>query len=154
MLRIVYFSSSPTPLSPEDLAALLAVSRRNNAADGITGLLLYHDQNFLQVLEGEEAAVTACFERIRRDPRHRNLIMVSRDTRPARSFGQWWMGFARMGDLASAGPGQIVALHELAQARLDTRQDPVVEKLVRRYLASIPGFGPDRHPPPPSASPH
>ncbi|WP_201157638.1 BLUF domain-containing protein [Rhodobaculum claviforme] len=148
MQRIIYLSSAPAPLTPEDLGALLAVSRRNNAATGITGMLLYHDQNFLQVLEGEEDALSDCFNRIARDTRHRNLIVLWRDTVAARAFGAWQMGFARMQDLfadpMSGGMPGVLSLHDLARDGLNHADDPVVERLVRVYLRGFPDLAADR----------
>ncbi|MBA3273301.1 MAG: BLUF domain-containing protein [Chthoniobacterales bacterium] len=68
---LVYASIANEDFSPEQLIDLLATSRRNNDASGITGMLLYKDRRFLQVLEGSEAAVRATYARIKRDPRHR-----------------------------------------------------------------------------------
>ena len=135
MHRVVYISSAPVPWSPEDLADLLAVSRRNNAAAGITGMLLYHEQSFLQVLEGEEPALSACFDRIARDPRHRNLIVMWRGAAAERIFANWQMGFARMCDLVADG---AISLEELFRRGLEGPGDPVVEKLVRVYLRGFP----------------
>ncbi len=125
-------------MAPEDIAAILAVSRRNNAAAGITGMLLYHDQSFLQVLEGEEPGLSLCFDRIARDRRHRNLIVLSRDAVAARAFGAWQMGFARMEALFGADPEGVISLHDLARDGLQRPVDPVVEKLVRLYLRGFP----------------
>ena len=55
----VYASSAVQLFAPEELRALLETSRRNNAARGVSGMLLYKDGNFLKVLGGREAAVRA-----------------------------------------------------------------------------------------------
>ncbi len=57
MFFLVYVSSAVRPFSRVDLDDLLATSRANNARVGITGMLLYKDGNFMQVLEGDEEAV-------------------------------------------------------------------------------------------------
>ena len=150
MQRIIYLSSAPKPLFPKELAALLAVSRRNNAASRITGMLLYHDQNVLQVLEGDDPALTECFERIARDACHRNLIVLWRGAVETRSFGAWQMGFARMhGLFGDAMPG-VVSLQDLASTGLEGARDPVVEKLVGMYLRGFPDIarGMPAHSPP------
>jgi hypothetical protein len=69
LLRAVYVSTATRDLRDEELGALLDVSRRDNAARGITGALAYHDRVFIQVLEGPEAAVEALLATIARDPR-------------------------------------------------------------------------------------
>ena len=54
MLQMIYTSAATKPISPKELQELLVISRRNNIRDGITGMLLFEDGTFLQVLEGEE----------------------------------------------------------------------------------------------------
>lgn len=51
--------------------SLLQQSRENNLRLGITGLLLYKDLDFTQVIEGEDSTVQKLSSRIERDPRHR-----------------------------------------------------------------------------------
>ena len=97
MLQLAYISTSTQPLDTGLLDAILAVSRRNNEADGVTGLLVAGGRRFLQVLEGPEAAVLAAYARIQQDPRHRALVLLSCGTVTARAFGNWAMGFERGG---------------------------------------------------------
>ena len=103
LLRAVYISSARHDLRDEELAAILDVSRRNNAARGITGALAYHDRAFVQVLEGPEAAVEALLVTIARDLRHTELTVCDRARVDERAFGTWSMGWVRPSDLARAG---------------------------------------------------
>lgn len=141
MQRIVYLGSTPTLCTPEEIAALLAVSRRNNAADGISGLRLHHDGTFLQVLEGEEPALSACFDRIARDPRHRQLIVLWRGPVASRAFPEWQMGYARLSELFQAQPGAVLSLHDIALSG-SAAADPLVERLVGRFLDGFRDLGP------------
>lgn len=69
---------------------------RNNALCGISGLLLYANRTFMQVLEGEATSVNECLAKIKADPRHHTLdILVNTEIR-AREFKQWYMGFHRI----------------------------------------------------------
>ena len=65
MLSIVYVSSATRLFAAEDLVALLQAARDYNARIGITGMLLYKAGNFLQVIEGDAAAVNALYEKRR-----------------------------------------------------------------------------------------
>lgn len=76
-----------------DLAELLYVSRRNNEALGVTGLLIYAAGSFLQVLEGDDGAVEHVMSRVHRDPRHKGVIVLIDAKISAREFGNWSMGF-------------------------------------------------------------
>jgi hypothetical protein len=97
--HIVYGSSIKEPLGPDTLSGIIETSVRNNARDGITGVLLYHDQLFFQILEGERSCVERCFSRIVCDKRHFGVHLMWNDIAEERLFPEWAMGFA--------GPDQI-----------------------------------------------
>lgn len=93
-----------------DAASILAASRRNNAAAGITGLLLYDGKRFLQVLEGDDREVGLVFERIRDDPRHHAIVILSRRAIETREFGAWAMAYQRPGVDAAATIARVAEL--------------------------------------------
>ncbi len=93
MFFLVYVSSATRPFSGEDLRALLATCRKNNAELGVTGMLLYKDGNFMQVLEGDEDAVRGLYARIAEDPRHSGEITLQQGFTERRQFPDWSMGF-------------------------------------------------------------
>ncbi|MEI4196400.1 BLUF domain-containing protein [Roseovarius sp. E0-M6] len=95
LYQLAYISRSQSPLDQATLSDILDVSRRNNARDGITGVLMYHDELFFQVLEGPKAEVDKCyFDRIYHDPRHTNLSLTWCDFAESRGFSDWKMGYA------------------------------------------------------------
>jgi hypothetical protein len=67
---IVYISAATYLMDENELKEILEVSRKNNQSSGITGLLLYHEGNFIQVLEGEKTAINALYDKITIDNRH------------------------------------------------------------------------------------
>lgn len=92
MQRLLYVSTSRMPVSPANLADILAASRRNNRRDGLTGLLVVGRQRFLQVLEGDAEALERTYARIRRDLRHFALVELERRSVEQRGFPDWDMG--------------------------------------------------------------
>jgi len=96
--RIIYVSRSLLRGDEAQVAAelrrILAVSRRNNASEGLTGALLLGPGSFAQVLEGPMAAVENAFERIQDDPRHADLVVLETGGVAARAFPDWSMAFA------------------------------------------------------------
>ncbi len=103
LFRIVYCSrTTPGSDSFASLERILAVSRHNNARDGLTGALLALDGSFAQVLEGEFEAVQRTFERIQADERHEDVILLQAHIAGARLFGGWTMGLASPHDPAAA----------------------------------------------------
>lgn len=92
MIRsLLYVSAARRLLEPAELAEIVDQSRRNNARNGITGMLLYHDGNIMQAVEGPRAAVTALLERLRNDPRHRGLTVILDGDGHEREFAEWTM---------------------------------------------------------------
>ena len=93
MLQLLYVSGALAKMSKADIDEILAVSRRNNQRLGITGMLLWADGVFIQVLEGEPDVVRTLYRRIQADDRHRNLMLVLEQMADKRLFTQWSMGF-------------------------------------------------------------
>lgn len=93
---IVYVSSATELLSSDALQELLSVSRRNNAAVGIGGILLYWDGNFLQYIEGPDDQLDLLMSKVAQDPRHNGLIVLERENIESRAFPDWTMAFERM----------------------------------------------------------
>jgi hypothetical protein len=92
-LSMAYVSAATEPMSDDDLASLLAVSRANNERDGVTGALLYSGDRFVQILEGPDAAVRSKVDAIGADPRHRNVEIMRERQIAERQFPEWTMGF-------------------------------------------------------------
>ena len=93
MFCLVYASSAARPFSPSELTDLLASCHANNRQLGITGMLLYKNGNFMQVLEGDEEAVLKLYAKIFQDERHSGVLTLLQTTIPARQFPDWSMGF-------------------------------------------------------------
>ena len=95
--QLVYISASSHEFGDEELVHLLAVARRNNTALGVSGMLLYHEKSFIQVLEGDKVTVEKLFQKISTDSRHTESRVLFRGTVDASSFNDWSMGFYNSG---------------------------------------------------------
>jgi hypothetical protein len=93
MKHILYMSRAVHPLSDQELQALLAQSRRDNAKHGITGILFYSHGKIAQLFEGEEAIADELFARIALDGRHSHVVKHVDKPIAARSFADWSMAF-------------------------------------------------------------
>ena len=91
MLRLLYFSKVTGQMSEDTLRAIVEASARRNAAQGITGALVFNGRNFCQVLEGEDAAVRALVARIRQDDRHSDFKIIDAKQVDRRHFPDWSM---------------------------------------------------------------
>jgi hypothetical protein len=93
LIQLIYVSSAVKKQSTAELDVILETSVRNNQKTNVTGMLLYADGSFLQVLEGEKAAVDEIFSCVEKDRRHHSIIVLERDIIQERSFENWSMGF-------------------------------------------------------------
>jgi len=96
LFYLVYVSSAVKLFSASELVELLTKSRARNSEAGVTGMLLYKDGNFMQVLEGEKEAVLSLHTKILNDPRHRGLITLLQGELEEREFSDWSMAFRDM----------------------------------------------------------
>jgi hypothetical protein len=105
MLQIIYSSAAVVPFSELELQRLLLQARENNTRLGVTGMLLYQEGSFLQVVEGEGPLLETLFQRIAADKRHQRVITLLRREVEARHFGDWAMGFVSPEHLTQQLPG-------------------------------------------------
>ncbi len=91
--RLIYISSASGNFGQAELDQILSKSRTNNSARGLTGVLLFHDGCFFQVLEGEATTVERTFATISRDARHGGVIILESRSITERGFPQWSMGY-------------------------------------------------------------
>jgi hypothetical protein len=91
--RLIYISSATGNMAQAELDQILIQSRSNNATNALTGVLLFHDGCFFQVLEGEAASIERTFDAISRDPRHAGVIKLESRAIAQRGFPQWSMGY-------------------------------------------------------------
>lgn len=96
LCTLIYNSAATHPMTESDLVGLLEQSRNHNPAVGVTGMLLYHDHCFFQVLEGPRDAVHTLADRIEQDRRHTQMTVIIDEPIHKRSFGEWTMGFAHV----------------------------------------------------------
>jgi hypothetical protein len=104
MIQLIYTSKATRPFATSDLAELLAKSRRNNMARGLSGMLLYHQGSFIQLLEGEPLDVLATYRKIEADPRHHSVQLLMQLSIKDRTFPDWTMGFAQPDRLSDFDP--------------------------------------------------
>ena len=92
LVRCLYASRFATPLPASVLDEILAQSHRNNPRRGITGLLCFTNEVFVQVLEGGRDEVCELYNAIARDERHGQVRLLAYEEITERRFGNWTMG--------------------------------------------------------------
>lgn len=109
LVRLLYASRPTTATTNELVDAILASSHRRNPGAGITGILCYTPDLFIQVLEGSRPQVGALYNTIARDPRHRDVQLLAFEEVHERKFANWMMGRV---NLAKVNPATILRYSE------------------------------------------
>ncbi|MEL7130699.1 MAG: BLUF domain-containing protein [Pseudomonadota bacterium] len=137
--RLIYTSTATDLLHANALDQILGSSRTNNNLTHITGLLIYHEGCFLQVLEGEVHDLARCFRRIKRDPRHTNCIRLVDEVALDRLFDNWRMAYWDFEDLGHHQKKQFVDIRQLTKAsETDSLEDdPATNAILRAFLSSF-----------------
>lgn len=101
LVRLMYASRAVEAVDNDALAVILRQSKEHNPGVGVTGVLCFcsNARIFLQVLEGGRGAVSAVYNRISRDPRHAEVVLLSYEEIGERNFSGWSMGQVNMGRL-------------------------------------------------------
>ncbi len=102
LVRLMYSSRAAEPVRPETLNAILKQSTNNNPGVGVTGVLCFSGDIFLQVLEGGRSQVSKLYNRIAQDPRHSEVVLLSYEEIDERCFSGWAMGQVNMSRLNPA----------------------------------------------------
>ncbi len=136
---IVYISNYIGEDTRGDLDAILESARRRNAADDITGLLLFHDESFCQVLEGPKDKVVDCYARIVADLRHRGCILLDERDIERRQFADWDMAYIPFAALDESRQQGFIDLLDLRNTEKmdEVRQDRRTSALVNAFLKSF-----------------
>jgi len=111
LVRCLYASRVAETLSAAALDSILAQSRKNNPGLGITGLLCFTNDIFVQVIEGGRDEVCELFNSIVRDDRHHEVRLLVYEEIAERQFGGWTMGQV---NLASVSPALLLKYGEKA----------------------------------------
>ena len=110
LVRLLYASRAAAPLTTSVVDAILAQSRAHNPKAGITGMLCYSDDLFLQVLEGGRDEVCELYNTIVRDDRHRDVRILTYEEIAERRFGSWTMGHV---NVATVNPALLLKYAKL-----------------------------------------
>ncbi len=93
LLELIYTSLAKPQSSAENVKDILESSQRNNPSTGVTGLLLFDGDRYIQILEGDVENVENLFEVISADPRHYGLELLHKGPIVDRAFQTWRMAY-------------------------------------------------------------
>lgn len=93
LILLAYTSVATQHMSHDELLHLFDSARLCNQRNGITGMLLYMDDCFFQVLEGQEDMVDSLYDKICQDKRNHHVMKLIREPIIERTFTEWTMSY-------------------------------------------------------------
>ena len=134
MFHIAYVSSAVKEFTKPQLRVLLERSREKNQRLEITGLLLYRDGNFMQVMEGADQTVRELYQAVRQDPRHKDIFTLFEENLREREFPNWSMAFK---DLDIEDCSGIPGYSDFLKASWTSGDGSTVSGKARKLLAGF-----------------
>ncbi len=129
--QILYVSAASDKIDDAEIDRILEVARARNTASGITGVLLFRAGIFLQLLEGERAAVEQLYGKIEKDSRHNHLIKILSADNKERIYTEWSMGYRKLEDIDVKFVNEILSWNKLITAAKDIDNKLILEMLTR-----------------------
>jgi CheY-like chemotaxis protein len=111
MQRIIYSSQRKEGFKISEIIEMLKLAQENNYGNGLSGMLVFGNDRFLQVLEGVNAPLEALYSKIKKDDRHQNLKTIANEEIKAPSFDLWSMLLINL-DTVGMGRGTGTVLKE------------------------------------------
>ena len=133
--QLVYVSTAVREFGDAELGPILDASVRHNRQNGVTGILLYARGCFLQVLEGEAAALDEVMARIMDDTRHRDVFILDRTAIAQRDFGEWYMSFHRPSEAALASAAFLPLFSGLPDLAVKFGGSPGIVGVIKGFVA-------------------
>ena len=100
MFELVYCSKAKKDTDSIKIFEILKTSRANNQKFGISGCLVFHNDIFVQIIEGDSKNIHQLYQNIEQDERHYDVHLLWEGHIPKRNFNDWSMAFH---DLAEGG---------------------------------------------------
>lgn len=118
---LAYVSRQSFILSNDDISQLLETCRTNNSNTNITGMLIYFDGTFVQFIEGPENNIDQLFQKIKKDKRHQDVVLLIDGIHKEREFSNWSMAYRK---LSSEETAQRLGLQQFKKEELFNGKDP------------------------------
>jgi len=134
LIHLIYISSATSWPYENDLKELLEQSRVRNLRQNITGMLVYDNATYMQVLEGSEKDVHDIYNSILKDPRNNGQFKLVDEEISQRDFPNWSMGFK---SLESCSPEELPGFQDIFAGKLDKE---LAVKNSSEALALLVGF--------------
>ena len=89
MYELVYCSIANPNLKEKDIFNILEKAHNFNLKKSITGCLLFHNNEFIEILEGDKSVLHNLIEEIKKDVRHTSVMVLAENKIEKRVFDKW-----------------------------------------------------------------
>ena len=128
--QLVYVSISDLEFDNQDIMNLLDVAREKNSQLDITGMLIYKDGIFMQLLEGKKEVVRNVYDNtIVHDRRHSNCRVILEAEGNERLFRSWTMAYKDVHESEHKLLNNILPLFELKNQNIDFDNETIMSVL-------------------------
>ena len=131
---IVYTSQISEGIDIDQLLSeVMPIALVSNAKNDITGALFFHQDRFLQVLEGPENKINQLMNNIQKDTRHTNVEIILNEGLNRRSYEDWSMNSFNLSDNKLIASAELKKATEIYKENLVLRSDALT-KFYESYL--------------------
>lgn len=113
--QLIYISQATRKMSNSELLQIHTTAQQNNANIDVTGSLFYNGGWFLQVLEGPIETLQALYDKIEKDPRHKNSRVLYNEPAKFRTFSRWTMNMTNLDDRQADKYDELVEVIDAAK---------------------------------------
>ena len=128
MFQLTYYSKAIPNISAKDISNILEVAIKNNKEHNLTGCLVFIDNTFIQILEGEKEKIETLYSNLLLDPRHTNVNLISKGESEKRFFSEWGMAYYPISKKTKGSEIELFhrnldILLDLSQPKTDTERE-------------------------------
>ncbi|TXD96149.1 BLUF domain-containing protein [Psychrobacter frigidicola] len=102
LVNMTYVSRATSDVDAKELGEILQEAQDNNAANGITGMLIFHNNYFLQTIEGPRAQINRLLYALMADKRHHDVQLLEARELKYREWPKWLMSYTSPSEAAAA----------------------------------------------------
>jgi len=127
MYMLCYTSNYTGTNINSDLENIVTTAKANNPKQSITGVLFYHNNTFIQVLEGEEKELDTLMENINKDPRHNNINILVKEEISKHYLSQWNMDSFNLSEKDNLKLEELEKVRDAFKANILPKSDELIQ---------------------------
>ncbi len=90
---VIYRSTAESHFSQKDIDYMLLKAKQHNKKQGITGCIIYSNNQFIQIIEGAKEAILNLYDSIKADNRHFDVTTLIETPSKDMLWDDWSMAF-------------------------------------------------------------